>query len=254
MPVGQHYYEHRRIHLGKGEGEDMKMRIGATTGWGPRAARVFSAAAGAVLVVVLAGCSLEGSMADAPPSVSNNQPSAEPQALSDQTESDKAAPPAFHFQSGDLVLGDFNYDEIAGNIFNPCEEISAEEFAAIGFETDGKVRRRHVGDIASCSIRSDAIPAGISQVVMGGSANKVAVQQQGGLSAENASKVIPNVYVYGPDGLQIDACYAAVDTVRGQLSVATGAVESTQSFAEQCRESVKVLEKLYELKTSGGGL
>lgn len=225
----------------------MKMRIGATTGWGPRAARVFSAAAGAVLVVVLAGCSLGGSMADAPPSVSNNQPSAEPQALSDQTESDKAAPPAFHFQSGDLVLGDFNYDEIAGNIFNPCEEISAEEFAAIGFETDGVAKFSHTKDVTSCMVNFPGESANLRIAIMGGSANLLATLQQGGVAATNVSDLIPGVYTYGPIGVDADICYAAVDTKRGQLSVGVGGVSNLYNDTELCLQATSVLEELYKI-------
>lgn len=245
MPVGQHYYEHRRIHLGKGEGEDMKMRIGATTGWGPRAARVFSAAAGAVLVVVLAGCSLEGSMADAPPSVATNQLSAEPQALSDQTESDKAAPPAFHFQSGDLVLGDFNYDEIAGNIFNPCEEISAEEFAAIGFETDGGDLYREATEIHTCEMKSLGQTSDQTYALIGGPAGFDELVGQSDLFQRDASSSIPGVYTHGPSSTESDFCYASVDTNRGQISSVVGLPESTISRDLRCGEAVEILEKLF---------
>lgn len=225
----------------------MKMRIGATTGWGPRAARVFSAAAGAVLVVVLAGCSLGGSMADAPPSVSNNQPSAEPQALSDQTESDKAAPPAFHFQSGDLVLGDFNYDEIAGNIFNPCEEISAEEFAAIGFETDGKVRRLETKDLNGCVLRPVTSDSW-SYAMSGGTGNLAATRQQRRVVKSDVSKNLPGVYTFSDVSGEFNACGAAVDTIRGQLGLIVGQLNDSQLSGSNCERAVEVLEQLYQLE------
>ena len=223
------------------------MRRGMTTGWGTKVARAFSAASGAVLVAVLAGCSLGGSTLDGPEAAPSTSTPADTHSADGQPGPAPGDQPAFHFRSGDLVLGDFTYDDVAGNIFNPCEEISAEEFAAIGFETDGLAREKSVGEIHGCSITSSDSKPGMDQMVMGGSANIDDAARQSGLISTDVSEVIPNVYVYGPTGTKVDVCYAAVDTDRGQISIATGAVESAFSQHERCSQSILSLEKLYEL-------
>ena len=40
--------------------------------------------------------------------------------------------PAFHFASGTLELGDFDPATLGDDLFDPCTEISAEEYAAAG--------------------------------------------------------------------------------------------------------------------------
>lgn len=214
------------------------MRRGMTTGWGTQVARVFSAASGAVLVAVLAGCSLgESHSEDSSEIPSSSSAAAVPSA---------DAPPAFHFQSGDLVLGDFTYEEVAGNIFNPCEEISAEEFAAIGFQKDGRLRRAHAKDVIACPISSSEGSFGVEYAVMGGSANMLDAIQQGGSVETGVSRRIGGAYSYGPIGVDADICYTAVDTVRGQLSVGAGGIMTSYSKQDLCDRSLAILEALYD--------
>lgn len=226
----------------------MRMRRGMTTGRGTTVARVFSAASGAVLVAVLAGCSL-GDTSGSDPAGSPASASAEGRQPTDQALGpDHNDPPAFHFKSGDLILGDFTYEEVAGNIFNPCEEISAEEFAAIGFETDGRVQRSHSKDVNACPITANGALAGLEHAIMGGSANLLDTVNQGGFVETGVSELIQGAYSYGPIGVNADICYTAVDTNRGQLSVGVGGISSSFSDDELCDRSLKILEALYKLK------
>lgn len=218
----------------------MRTPPGTTNTWGKRSAHVLAIAPGAVLMVALAGCSLGNPTLNEPAPLPANEADAGTQPPT--TSSDER--PAFHFASGDLVLGDFTYEDVAGNIFNPCEEISAEEFAAIGFETEGDVKRREFGDINACPITSDSSPVGLNEMVLGGSANIEAVKAKGGVETEDASSVVPDVYTYGAVTGE-DICFAAVDTNRGQLSVATGGIESTYDQETRCSRAIELLEKLF---------
>lgn len=223
----------------------MGKRHGRTNGWGTIAARAFSAAPGAVLIVALAGCSSElqdrGTPAELPAgSAADTQTSAQAPAVD-------ADRPAFHFASGDLVLGDFNYEDIAGNIFNPCEEISAEEFAAIGFESRGRNKRTHMKDLNSCFMDLPGDTSGLTYVLLGGSADLARTVEQGALVETGVSDVVPGVYAYGPIGIDDDICYAGIDTERGQFAAAVGGVDKVYSHQMLCGMSVEILEALFSL-------
>ena len=173
----------------------------------------------------------------------------DPTDSSESTSTRQDAPPAFHFESGDVVLGDFVYEDVKGNIFNPCEEISAEEFAAIGFETEGRSKRSEIDDINSCFLGSRDDSSYLEYVILGGPANLMMSVEQGATVETGVSDLIPGVYTYGPIGLDSDICYAGVDTGRGQLAVAVGraGVSGVYDHDDLCNHSIETLEALYEL-------
>ena len=221
---------------------------GTTNTWGKRSTRVLAIAPGAVLMVALAGCSLGNPTLNEPAPLPANEADAGPQpptASSDER-------PAFHFASGDLILGDFTYEDVAGNIFNPCEEISAEEFAAIGFETDGDVKRSHTKDVTACVVEPIGGFEGLEFAVMGGSANLANTVEQGALVETGISSVLPQAYSYGPIGIEADLCYAAVDTLRGQLSVGVGGFHNASTQQERCDKALAFLEDLYRNQKISG--
>lgn len=224
----------------------MGKRHGRTNGWGTIAARAFSAAPGAVLVVALAGCSSELQDHGTPAELPAGSAAADTQ-TSAQAPAGDADRPAFHFASGDLVLGDFNYEDIAGNIFNPCEEISAEELAAIGFEKDETIRRSDSRGVLGCALvpveKQDS-----KYLLSGGSGNRKNTQVQRNLLEHDASGVVPGTYTYVfSDEDDAEMCGAAVDTERGQLGVTVGQLGSNGLRDEFCERSVEVIEALYVL-------
>lgn len=223
----------------------MGKRHGRTNGWGTIAARAFSAAPGAVLVVALAGCSSELQDHGTPAELPAGSAAADTQ-TSAQAPADDADRPAFHFASGDLVLGDFNYEDIAGNIFNPCEEISAEEFAAIGFEKDeARKHLRRTQQVYSCPLIGQNTLTGQSYMVLSGPGSFDSLEGQAELFDEHVSEVVPGLFTHGPAAIESDVCYASVDTLRGQLSAAVGASESAESREKLCSEAIKLIEKLF---------
>ena len=223
------------------------MRRGMTNGWGTVAARAFSAASGAVLVVVLAGCSLGDSAQEAPSNIAPHSSDADSQPTDPSINRPHDDPPAFHFESGDLVLGDFTYEDVAGNVFNPCEEISAEEFAAIGFEAGEHSTKSRTKDVSACLMEPRRELPSLQYAVMGGSANMAAAVDQAGEVETGISSLIQGAYTYGPVGAEADICYAAVDTVRGQLSVGVGGVSNGYPRKELCGQALGILEALYKL-------
>lgn len=218
------------------------MRRGMTIGWGTVAARVFSAASGAVLVVVLAGCSSGDSAQEASSGIATHSAPADSQPTDPSNNPPHDDPPAFHFESGDLVLGDFTYEDVAGNIFNPCEEISAEEFAAIGFEKKGHVIRDRDQEKVACrlSLLSDSTSG--YRGLMAGPVAFSQVAEQTDIYELNASTKVPNVYTNGPTDSEVGLCYASVDTVRGQLSAV-----ATREDDSGCSVAVQIIEQLYNL-------
>ena len=214
---------------------------GTTKTWGKRSAHVLAIAPGAVLMVALAGCSLGNPTLNEPAPLPANEADAGTQPPT--TSSDER--PAFHFASGDLILGDFTYEDVAGNIFNPCEEISAEEFAAIGFETDGVTKRYESMGLNGCVLEPSEA-SGSQFLLAGGSANYQATSAQRSILQKDASDVLPRVYTFADDRLESDYCGAAVDTERGQLGSIVGSVSSSETMDELCSEAVSMLEKLFQ--------
>lgn len=140
------------------------------------------------MVLALAGCSVPGDLAR---SVGRGVTPAESVSTDDTVE---AGPPAFHFESGTLELGDFDPNEIRDVLFNPCEEISAAEYAAIGFEPDERTSR--LNGNKSC----DLFPKDDSRLlfaISGGTASLEVVRHSRGQLAVDVSDVVPGVYTYG---------------------------------------------------------
>ncbi|WKD56976.1 hypothetical protein CAPI_02010 [Corynebacterium capitovis DSM 44611] len=156
-----------------------------------------------------------------------------------------AEPTAFHFRSGDLVLGPFDPYAVLGNVFDPCAEISVEEFAAAGFTVDPSrgVTSSERG-VSSCFVEgSDPyVIAGFG----GNAANREVISSKKTLLS-GYSSVIPGLFVYG-DGRSEDAmCTAAVETPRGSLTSSFGTLRPSESLDTLCAEAVHMLEALFLL-------
>ena len=200
--------------------------------------RNVSVTLGAVLAFMLAGCSLSGELAR---SVGRGAASSESVSINSTVE---AGPPAFHFESGTLELGDFNPDEIKDVLFNPCEEISAAEYAAIGFEKDQETWQVHGSYSCGLSRKDQLQPA---FVVSGGTGSLEIVKQSPRVFAENVSDIVPGLYTYGTDHSEMNICFASVDTVRGQVGAMVSDWEEKIPFEELCVEAVSLIEALYSL-------
>ena len=153
--------------------------------------------------------------------------------------------PAFHFASGDLVLGDFDYESIKDDMFDPCEEISEEEFAAVGLEMVGTQSWREGGNVGCGLIGSDlrkGYAIGTTPVTR---AQVESVPED--VISSSASDIIPGLLTYQGKNPVIFSCVAAVDTVRGQFSVAVDQDTQPDSLDPLCESAVQIMEIFYQL-------
>ncbi|MBG6122022.1 DUF3558 family protein [Corynebacterium aquatimens] len=152
--------------------------------------------------------------------------------------------PAFHFQSGDLELGDFDYEEIKDNLFDPCTEISAEEFAAVGLEADQKSTFiTNVGGIA-CGIDDNHPNYVLNLFTIPRSMENI---QEWNTSAEPYTTQIPNSFRYRGHTPGEETCIVAVDTERGHVGIGATAIRGGARFDKLCETAGHLLEGLYTL-------
>ncbi|WP_196794469.1 DUF3558 family protein [Corynebacterium timonense] len=165
-----------------------------------------------------------------------------------QQPANEAAPveevPAFHFQSGDLVLGDYDPYTIGENLFNPCAEITDEEFAAAGFVGKHDLGYDALAQKASCFFESDDPDIRVGFIANAANRETSGAQARfiEGIDAGN----IPGVYFYQP---QFDAgvCFAVVDTERGAFGTVASSVFPDADVVPLCERASRSLQALYSL-------
>ena len=152
-------------------------------------------------------------------------------------------PPAFLFASGTLELGDFEYAEIKDDLFDPCTEISAEEFAAQGLEPISQTM--HYPDIGS--VGCGLLREGDDIVYYIGTTPSIedALNRTNGFIGKDVSAVIPNAFLFEGRDPDVFGCVAAVNTRRGQLSLVAAANMVPREMDELCASALKELEDLY---------
>lgn len=152
-------------------------------------------------------------------------------------------PPAFHFASGTLELGDFEYAEIKDNFFDPCTEISAEEFAAQGLRPVSGTIHDPEADTRGCGL----VRKGGDIVYFIGTTPSIedALNRTDGFIGEDVSDVIPNAFLFEGRDPDVFGCVAAVNTRRGQLSLAAAVNGVPYEMDELCASALKELENLY---------
>ena len=159
---------------------------------------------------------------------------------------DDATPRGFQFESGFLEFGEFDPYTLGDDIFNPCTEITEEEFAAAGFE---QMEYYGVDDpfnrgIASCdfaSNRKDAVGGGF----YGGVINRRVAEEQGLVMPEHQSKVLPELYTL-PASTGIEgACYTQIDTPRGAFGTHAGGSPRRITTDEACALAIEYAERIF---------
>ncbi|MBA5243314.1 DUF3558 family protein [Corynebacterium haemomassiliense] len=205
---------------------------------------------------VLAGCASEPSPIDAPPAptASNqaNEHSAEVAGSEvgdsgdSSVESSADAPAAFHFKSGTLEIGDFDPYTLGDDIFDPCTEISPEEFAAAGFHNVEPIPEEYAGltrGLSACEIKDER--GRIELSLMNNNADRQYIEDSTGLIEIANSKSLPEAFAYGPRGGVGDDCYVQLDTHRGGIVViAPGSLD--QNLQEQnCVKAFQALEEIF---------
>lgn len=151
---------------------------------------------------------------------------------------------AFHFESGTLELGPFDPLEVYPDVFDPCQEISDEEFAKAGFETDRITTPMADHSILSCTLLPIDRTEKFGLLLAGNIVDRADLELQSTIIAEDVSQILPNMFLYVVDGLEEHNCSAAVATERGHLIAFSvdGFTQHTQQ--DHCTNAIQTLENL----------
>lgn len=194
---------------------------------------------------VLAGCVSEPLPIDAPASPTPSQNTAESTSHGTDSQDSAEAPAAFHFESGTLEIGDFDPYTLGGDIFDPCTEISPEEFAAAGFDNVEPIPEEYAGlarGISACALSSH--PEVDSELIGNNNASFAQVSGRLEILTEYESPLFPSIFVYQPPGESGLSCYAQVDTKRGAIVTSAGIIEKHSYSPDVCAVAASNLEKL----------
>ena len=196
---------------------------------------------------VLAGCASEPLPIDAPPAPTPSQNTTESASHGADSPDSAEAHAAFHFESGTLEIGDFDPYTLGDDIFDPCTEISPEEFAAAGFhnvevfpeEYSGLLKGLQVCDVSK---HNDVV----SEAFGNNNANRENIEEQIPLLSQYKSSEVPEIYVFGPRNGMGSHCYAQIDTVRGGLVSQVTGSENDHGQNRACEIAVRNLESIFE--------
>ena len=193
---------------------------------------------------VLAGCASEPSPIDAPPAPTASSSSDAESASHDSVD----APAAFHFKSGTLEIGDFDPYTLGDDIFDPCTEISPEEFAAAGFHNVEPIPEEYAGLARGLSTCEIVGPRGLPIAdISNNTANRAAIEGQATVFEDHKSDVLPTLFTYDFEDPNSTGCFAQVDTVRGGLSVGVPGLPGRDTRPSTCDRAIQALERLLTL-------
>ena len=186
------------------------------------------------MCVLLTGCA-EQSLIDDPTSPTSDVTA---------TDTDSGSQ-AFVFDSGVLEIGDFDPYALGEDLFDPCAEITAEEFAAAGFDNVEPMPEEYAGlarGLSSCDVeKHDGV---LSEGFGNSDASRTEIERLTEVHPRR-SNIIPTLFVYSPESGQGNYCYAQVDTSRGGLvSEVAGSPLSNQETM-LCDVAVSNLEALF---------
>ena len=197
------------------------------------------------LCVMLSGCTTEQPLNDdTTPNIESGTPP--------ESAEDKPQAQAFVFESGVLEIGDFDPYTIGDDIFDPCTEITKEEFAAAGFD-EVELYPKEYSDISGglkpCGLTFNS---GEDSVTLSNNvSNRSVIEDAYGTEQEWQSMRLPEMYVFSPRMGTSTGCFAQVDTVRGAVTMMASGLEMTSSRESNCAKAQKTLENLFVAHSSG---
>lgn len=195
---------------------------------------------------VLAGCASEPSPIDAPPAPTPSQTTAESTSHGTDSQDSAEAPAAFHFESGTLEIGDFDPYTLGDDLFDPCTEISPEEFAAAGFDNVEPIPEEYAGlarGLSACEVKDER--GRIELSFMNNNADRQYIQDSTDLIEIANSNSLPEAFAYGPRGGVGDDCYVQVDTHRGGIVVvAPGSLDQNHQ-QQNCVNALEALDNIF---------
>ncbi|QXB18045.1 Protein of unknown function [Corynebacterium coyleae] len=204
-----------------------------------------SAILSTALCVMLSGCTTEQPLNDdTTPNIESGTPP--------ESAADKPQAQAFVFKSGVLEIGDFDPYTIGDDIFDPCTEITQEEFTAAGFEDVEPLPKEYSdisGGLKMCSLRSNN--GADSVTISNNNSSRSVIEDAYGTEEERQSMILPEMYIFSPRLGVSTGCFAQVDTVRGALTIIAAGIELSGSRESNCEKAQKALENLFAAHSSG---
>ena len=168
------------------------------------------------------------------------------QSGADHSHSADAAPRGFEFESGFLEFGDFDPYTLGDDGFNPCTEITEEEFAAARFDQmqydDGN--NPFSQGIPSCDfggVRADGAISGFHVGVI----NRAIAEERNLVLSGYTSDLLPELYVTRPGNNSEGVCFAQVDTVRGAFKAHVGGPPPRMNRDQACAMAIENVESLF---------
>lgn len=154
--------------------------------------------------------------------------------------------PAFHFESGTLELGDFDPQTLGDDLFDPCTEISEEEFAAAGITGVDYLAPGNAAQngVVGCTMDVD-LPGARRVIIMNPTDESGLSQDPGRTLVPNTSDTVPKAFNHFSDSLGPRECFAQVDTVRGGLVVAASILNNRHPDLDSCEYAMSSLESVY---------
>lgn len=155
--------------------------------------------------------------------------------------------PAFHFASGTLELEEFDPTTLGDDLFDPCTEISAEEFAAAGMtgvEPEPIIAESSNGMALGCD--SDPIDHGIDRSIVSSRTPAAGVAETAGYELSYPETEVRDAYLMKNPVVSPYLCAAQVDTTRGALGVSVSVSGIKKESIDACVLALDNLERLYK--------
>ncbi|WP_311357858.1 DUF3558 family protein [Corynebacterium riegelii] len=158
------------------------------------------------------------------------------------------SPRAFYFESGVLEFGDFDPYSLGNSLFNPCTEITPEEYAAAGFpEIIVKDEGRTFHGLNTCHLprTEEQLDKSVTVSFANGNTTREMIEFQGLLYPEYRSDLIPELFTFAANDASPGVCYVQIDTARGGFGASAGGDPRDVTTEEMCNAAIDIVEQLY---------
>lgn len=154
--------------------------------------------------------------------------------------------PAFHFESGTLELGDFDPQTLGDDLFDPCTEISEEEFAAAGIT--GVAKTQSIGNFANGlaqGCRTDQPEPALTRMILSTRTDEADASSAPGYIFNIADSGVNGLFTFQDPAANPYMCVAQVDTVRGGVGVGITVSGLKKRKVEPCQRAIEEFESLF---------
>ena len=165
----------------------------------------------------------------------------------DATE-DLVGPRGFAFESGFLEFGDFDPYALGDDIFNPCTEITLEEYAAAGFpgiEVEGDGATFHDHNACDIPPTEEQFARYVSASFSNGRPNREMIEMQGLLLPQYTSELVPELFAFAATDHNPSVCYTQIDTLRGGFGAFADGLAPDVTQGEMCELAIETTEQLF---------